>query len=155
MAQLRGAVTSPGTRYSGDGQSSQAKALKHRAATDIRQVPIPPKLVELLDDHMADFRSGQRVFTNNAGNHVSPNNYGKVWKRNRSMLWPAPHPLASAVPYDLRHGAASTMLAAGVNPAEVARRLGHSVDMLMRVYAGVFQDERARANELLDRQLRA
>ena len=150
LAQLRGAVTSPGTRYSGDGRPSQAKALKHRAATDVRQVPIPPKLVRLLDTHIADYQSSGPVFTNNAGNPVTPHNYGKVWARSRTALWPAPHPLARAVPYDLRHGAATTMLAAGVNPAEAARRLGHSVDMLMRVYVGVFADDRNRGNEALD-----
>ena len=42
------------------------------------------------------------------------------------------------------------MLRAAVPPAEVARRLGHSVDVLMRVYAGVFEDERERSNELID-----
>jgi hypothetical protein len=46
------------------------------------------------------------------------------------------------------------MLRAGVPPAEVARRLGHSVDVLMRVYAGVFDDERQRSNELIDRAVR-
>jgi hypothetical protein len=42
------------------------------------------------------------------------------------------------------------MLRAGVSPAEVALRLGHSVDMLMKIYAGVFEDERRRANQLID-----
>jgi hypothetical protein len=46
------------------------------------------------------------------------------------------------------------MLRAGVPPAEVARRLGHSVDILMRVYAGVFADDRDRSNQLIDRALR-
>ena len=88
--------------------------------------------------------------TNNASNPISAHNYGKIWKRAKASIWPSPHPLAGAVPYDLRHSAATTMLAAGVNPAEAARRLGHSVDMLMRVYAGVFNDERDRANLALD-----
>jgi hypothetical protein len=46
------------------------------------------------------------------------------------------------------------MLRAAVPPAEVARRLGHSVDVLMRVYAGVFNDERERSNQLIDKALR-
>lgn len=46
------------------------------------------------------------------------------------------------------------MLRARVPPAEVARRLGHSVDVLMRVYAGVFDDERERSNDLIDEALR-
>lgn len=151
LARLRGALTSPGTRYSGDGKSSQAKALKHRGIADIREVPLAPRLVNMLQCHLTDYPSSPLIFVNNAGNPVLAHNYGKVWKRHRAMLWPTPHPLSTAVAYDLRHSAASTMLAAGVNPAEVARRLGHSVDMLMRVYAGVFHDERDRANEKLDR----
>jgi uncharacterized protein HemX len=43
------------------------------------------------------------------------------------------------------------MLRAAVPPAEVARRLGHSVEMLMRVYAGVFEDDLHDANRRLDR----
>ncbi len=42
------------------------------------------------------------------------------------------------------------MLRAGVPAAEVARRRSHSIDMLMKICAGVFEDERQRANELID-----
>ena len=45
------------------------------------------------------------------------------------------------------------MLRARVPAAEVARRLGHSVDVLMRVYAGVFEEERDRSNELIEAAL--
>jgi len=38
-------------------------------------------------------------------------------------------------PHDLRHAAASLWLNAGVPPTEVARRLGHGVAVLLRVYA--------------------
>jgi integrase len=38
-------------------------------------------------------------------------------------------------PYDLRHAAALPWLNAGVPPTEVARRLGHSVAVLLKVYA--------------------
>jgi len=42
------------------------------------------------------------------------------------------------------------MLRAHVPLTEVARRLGHSVDVLLRVYAGVFNDERERSNGFID-----
>jgi hypothetical protein len=45
------------------------------------------------------------------------------------------------------------MLRAGVPPAEVARRLGHSVDVVMRVYTGVFADERERSNGMIDAEI--
>lgn len=38
-------------------------------------------------------------------------------------------------PYDLRHAAVSTWLNATGNPAQVAEWAGHTVDVLMRVYA--------------------
>ncbi len=40
LASLRGAVTSPGTRYTGDGIVTEAKGLKHRAADATREVPL-------------------------------------------------------------------------------------------------------------------
>ena len=76
--------------------------------------------------------------------------YGPVWGRARARLWPPGHALSKVRVYDLRHSAATMMLRAGVPAAEVARRLGHSVDVLMRVYAGVFEDERDRSNELIE-----
>ena len=45
------------------------------------------------------------------------------------------HLSAHCVAYDLRHAAASLWLNSGA-PTEVARRLGHSVVMLLKVYAG-------------------
>ena len=54
-------------------------------------------------------------------------------------------PLAKR-PYDLRHAAVSTWLNAGVPPTQVAEWAGHSVNVLLRVYAKCVygQDEVAR-----------
>ena len=155
LASLRGAVTSPGTRYTGDGAVVEAKGLKHRAPGTTREVPLSPDLVRRLRDHLTRFEPiDARVFTNARRLPLTPTNYGPVWLRARAVLWPEGHPLAAATVYDLRHAAATMMLRAGVPPAEVARRLGHSVDILMRVYAGVFADDRDRSNQLIDAALR-
>ena len=69
-------------------------------------------------------------------------------------MWPEGHPLNGTGPYDLRHTAATTMLRANVPLPEVARRLGHSVEVLLRVYAGAFDGDRERSNRLLDGELR-
>jgi integrase len=49
-------------------------------------------------------------------------------------------------PYDLRHAAVSTWLNAGVPPTQVAEWAGHSVAVLLRVYAKCIagQEEAAR-----------
>lgn len=151
LASLRGAITSPGTRYTTAGTVVETKSLKHRAPGAVREVPISPGLVAHLQRHLERFEPVEgRVFSNAKGQPVTATNYGPVWVRARSTLWPAGHSLAATTLYDLRHAAATMMLRAAVPPAEVARRLGHSVDMLMRVYAGVFADERDRSNQLID-----
>jgi integrase len=156
LAVLRGAATSPGSRYTNSGDVVEDKELKQRPVDAVREVPLSPDLVARLVTHLDRFPPVDgRVFTNGAGRSVTTTNYGPIWNRARAKVWPAPHPLADTKVYDLRHAAATMMLRANVPPAEVAQRLGHSVDVLMRVYAGVFSDERDRSNRLIDEALNA
>ena len=72
----------------------------------------------------------------------------------------ADRPLAGAyasplarVPYDLRHAAVSTWLAAGVPPQEVAKRAGHTVDVLLKVYAKCLDGEHESSNNRIAEKL--
>lgn len=153
-ATLREAEPSPGRRYTGTGSTRQRKPLKHRPDGAIRSVPLPPPLVAHLRDHLDRWPSSDgRVFVNAGGRSVTAENYGKVWNRVKPTVWCSDHPAALAVPYDLRHSAATVMIRAGVPLAEIARRLGHSVDVLLRVYAGLFADDEARSNEAIELEL--
>ena len=116
----------------------------------MREVPLPPELVRRLTDHQRQHGSADLVFPTAIGSTATSSNYNPVWARAHKKMWPGSHPLAETRVYDLRHCAATTMLRAGVSPAETARRLGHSVDVLLRVYAGVATNERTNANALLD-----
>lgn len=63
--------------------------------------------------------------------------YGHVWGRARTAALTVDEcasPLARR-PYDLRHAAVSTWLNGGVPAPQVAQWAGHSVDVLLRVYA--------------------
>jgi integrase len=135
---------------SGEGVHED-KPLKQRAAGTVREVPLPPALVQILKRHLARFDPVDgRVFTTSSGRPLTSTSYSETWQRARAKHWGPDSPLVTATLYDLRHSAATLMLRAGVPPAEVARRLGHSVDVLMRIYAGVLQDERGRANLLIE-----
>lgn len=150
-AQLRGAAPAPGTKFTNDGDTRQRKGLKHRPVKAVRPVPLPPQLVQWIRLHVERWPTDNGlIFTNNAGRSVTAENYGKVWNREKAKLWPPGHLLANTDPYDLRHTAATAMLRAHVPLPEVARRLGHSVEVLLRVYAGVFDDERERSNGFID-----
>jgi integrase len=72
-----------------------------------------------------------------AGQPVPNNAYTKVWRDARAKaLTPVQQrsPLARR-PYDLRHAAVSLWLNAGVHAPQVAAWAGHSVHVLMKVYA--------------------
>ncbi|GAA3125657.1 hypothetical protein [Streptosporangium carneum] len=72
----------------------------------------------------------------------------RAWAAARAKALPpaeAASPLAKRV-YDLRHACVSTWLNAGVPATQVAQWAGHSVEVLLRIYAKciVGQDEAAR-----------
>jgi integrase len=50
--------------------------------------------------------------------------------------------------YDLRHSHATYLLTLGIPPHEVAARLGHSVEVLNKVYAHVLEGRQRRASSL-------
>jgi integrase len=128
-----------GSHWTDDGDPRELRGLKRRPRKDTRPVPAPPELVTLLREHIK--REGVaddgRLFRSARGNPVSDTVYDRWWKKAREKaLTPeqVKSPLARR-PYDLRHAAASLWLNSGVYPTRVANRLGHSVKVLLDVYA--------------------
>ncbi|WP_435588449.1 hypothetical protein [Micromonospora chalcea] len=100
---------------------------------------MPPRLVELLCAHVENHGVGPdgRFFRGLHGGPLSESVYDRWWKLAREKALTESQVASPLVrrPYDLRHAAASLWLNAGVPPTEVARRLGHGVAVLLRVYA--------------------
>jgi len=89
------------------------------------------------------------------GDDLSDSTYGRVWKKAREhALTPeeAASPLARR-PYDLRHAAVSTWLNGGVPATQVAEWAGHSVAVLLRVYAKCIAGQGDIAREQISRAL--
>ncbi len=57
-------------------------------------------------------------------------------------------------PYHLRHAAVSTWLNAGVPAAQVAEWAGHSVDVLLRVYAKCIAGQHGEAKRRIEEAMR-
>jgi hypothetical protein len=75
-----------------------------------------------------------------------------VWEEARQLALPpvqAESPLAGR-PYDLRHAALSTWLNAGISPAEVAKRAGNSVEVLLKRYAGCLDNQENVVNQRIE-----
>jgi integrase len=149
----------PGRLYTDSGETHDDKGLKRRPVGDKRVVPIPPELVQILREHLDEFGAAEdgRLFRTSTGGTVSASAVWRIWRDARvAGLSPEQQvtPLAGR-PYDLRHACATLLLNAGVPPKEVARRLGHSVEVLWKVYAGCLDGDEERINRLIEKALAA
>ena len=140
-----------GQDWTDDGDARDARGLKHRSADEVRSVPIPPVLVGILIAHIKEHgvSADGRLFRSERGGPLQETAYMRVWRGAREhALSPVQveSPLARR-PYDLRHACASLMLNAGVPATEAARRLGHSVAMLLKRYANCVDGQEQAANE--------
>jgi integrase len=128
-----------GSRWSDDGSIRPRRELKHRAEGETRTVPIHPELVKLLRGHLAEFGTGpgERIFNLPRGGVVTSTAYLVIFHKARESAFTEAEAasLVAQRPYDLRHAAVSTWLNATGDPAQVAEWAGHTVDVLLRVYA--------------------
>lgn len=118
--------------------------------TGERTVPIPPNLVKLLRSWIEtqETQPTDLIFRTRTGKKPAASNWTRAWHR---ALRSIDHP--SLRLYDCRHAAATTWLAAGVPLGEVARRLGHSVDVLVSTYVGALRGDVETANTMIDRYM--
>jgi len=140
-----------GKAWTDDGRARQRRELKRRGQTETRSVPIPPELVELLRTHQDQFGTADdgRLFRTESGGEIQDSHYAAMWRKARIEALSADEaasPLAGR-PYGLRHAAASLWLNAGVAVTEVARRLGHGVAVLLKVYANCIDGQGDAANQ--------
>jgi integrase len=147
---LRAARPDVGKQWTDDGSGRDKRGLKHRAEGESRRVPCPPALTELLREHLAEFgcQSTDLLFRGTQGRPLATVTYRRVWDRTRQSALTSEEygSLLALRPYDLRHACLSTWLNAGVAPTQAAEWAGHSVEVLLRVYAKCLegQDEIAR-----------
>ena len=140
-----------GTAWTDHGTTRQERGLKHRADHETRTIPIPPELVKLLRAHIKRYGTTPdgRIFQTARGGILQDSAYGEVWTEARKQaLTPAQcrSPLARR-PYDLRHAAVSLWLNSGVPATEVARRAGHGVAVLLKIYAHCIDGQADAANQ--------
>ncbi|MDI2126953.1 tyrosine-type recombinase/integrase [Yinghuangia seranimata] len=139
VLRLDGSRPRVGSAWTDNRKAHDVRALKWRAKKVTRPVPIPPGMVAMLRWHV--YRYGVapdgRLFRTARGGIVQESGYGEVWAKARAAAL-TPQQVASplgARPYDLRHAGVSLWLNSGVDPAEVAKRAGHSIAVLLKVYA--------------------
>jgi site-specific recombinase XerD len=136
---LESSTPAAGASWTDSGRRREERQLKHRARGETRVVPSPPALTSLLQAHLESFGNGPdgRLFGGVRGGELAESTYCRTWRRARAVALD-PVDVASPLarrPYDLRHAAVSTWLNAGVPPTQVAAWAGHSVAVLLQIYA--------------------
>lgn len=107
--------------------------------------------MRLLQDHVKEFGTAEdgRLFASERGNVVAASSYSRAWKQARALAL-LPHQVDSVMaarPYDLRHAGVSQWLNSGVPAPEVAARAGHSVDVLLKIYAKCIDGQEQEMND--------
>ena len=142
LLRLAGSTQHAGLGWGDDPAAVlEDRELKHRSKKETRPVPACPPLVRALRWHLAAYghaADGRLFFVPTYGNKpVSKWSYANAWRGARRLALTEAQqrsPLA-ARPYDLRHAAVSLWLNAGVPAPQVAEWAGHSVNVLLKVYA--------------------
>jgi integrase len=148
-----------GQEWTDNGEARDHRALKRRASNAIRLVPIPAELDHLLRTHLETFGTGEvgRVFSNERGGPFNEASARRAWARARlsALTEEQVHSPLARRPYDLRHAAASLWLNNGVPATEVARRLGHDVAVLLKIYANCIDGQEGEINDRITAALAA
>jgi integrase len=129
-----------GASWTDHGKDRDHRQLKHRAIGEARPAPCPPALTTILHHHLDTHGTDAegRLFWAQRGGDLPAVTYQTMWKKVRERAFgkeAAKRSQLAKRPYDLRHAAVSTWLASGVEAPRVAMWAGHSVDVLLRVYA--------------------
>ena len=155
LLTLEKATPYAGKAWTDSGKVHDEKGLKQRPEDEIRPVPIPPVLVAMLKRHIREFsgkNSDGRVFGNERGGRIVASTYSRVWREARpfAMTPDRVDSLLAAVPYDLRHAGVSLGLRSTGDPARIAERAGHSVEIMMSTYSWVLDDKDKAANRAIE-----
>ncbi|WP_156893662.1 tyrosine-type recombinase/integrase [Actinokineospora enzanensis] len=149
------AVATPevGGAWTDSGRPNEERGLKHRAEDEFRRAPMAPELALILYEHVDEFGIllDGLLFVAERGGRIGSSTYCRVWSQAREVAF-TPEVAASALakrPYDLRHACVSFWLILGVEAARVAAWAGHSLAVLMRVYAAYIDAGEGRARQLI------
>lgn len=121
-----------------------------KTAQSVRTIPAPQTALDVLAAHLAAFPANPDgfIFTDSGGAPLRRNHVGRLWRSASGNA-----DLEGVVFHQLRHTAASLLIARGLSVVAVARYLGHSPAVCLRTYAHLWQNDEDRIRRALDEGL--
>lgn len=145
----------------GDGKGTYRIAEETKTDGSVRRIGLPQSTIDALRVHKArqnaeillagsQYERLGLVFANAAGRPLDPANVRKVWERLLASQGMPKVKLSGT-----RHTHATNLLQAGVNPAWVSSRLGHTdIKMTLDTYAHVLPEAHEEMGEITERLLK-
>ena len=124
-----------------------------KSANGFRTIPIPDKLVSLLNNELQRRKkeglSEEFVLENGKGEPMNPDSVTRFWRRFLEKH-PEVRPLRL---HDIRHSHVTMLVNNAVPPAVTAARIGDTVATAMTVYSHSDAAQEQKAGELVNRLL--
>lgn len=123
------------TDYDGEELSITKQMTRRRlepsTKTSVRRMVYVPKWVRpYLNNHSTRFDGGHIFQTDSGGHHRDTDVFNEEWQRAHRRAR-----IPYRIPYTCRHSRAAELLSTGVDPADAAKQLGHSVEIFLRTYS--------------------
>lgn len=113
---------------------------------EIRSVPVPSFLVEMIAAHVVGMDAGDLILTAARGGPLRNRNERRWFNQATEEIG-----IPGLTPHKLRHTAASMAISAGASVLSVQRMLGHSSPTVtLNVYSSLFEDDLDEVAERLD-----
>lgn len=113
---------------------------------EIRSVPVPAFLVEMIAEHVVGLDAGDLILTAARGGPLRNRNERRWFNQAAEEIG-----IQELTPHGLRHTAASMAISAGASVLSVQRMLGHSSPTVtLNVYSSLFEDDLDEVAERLD-----
>jgi integrase len=109
-----------------------------KTPSSVRTIPVPDGVIEVLARHVEQYtpEGSELLFVDDKGDPIRRNALGHAWRRASIAAG-----VDGFTPHDLRHYAASVMIAQGANVKAVQRHLGHaSAKTTLDTYAHLLPD---------------
>ena len=123
-----------------------------KTSASVRSLPLADSVAEVLAEQVRQFPPGESglLFTTEAGDPLSRSRWGAEFKRATTAL------KLDASPHDLRHHAASMLIAAGCSVKAVQHFLGHATAAeTLDTYGHLWPDDEDRIRASIDKAMRA
>ena len=118
-----------------------------KTAGSVRTIPAPQVALDALAEHLAGVGAGDDglVFSDRDGHALTRPGAGHIWRQAAKGAG-----LEGVVFHQLRHTAASLLIARGLSVPAVARYLGHSPAVCLKTYAHMWASDEEMIRQAMD-----